>query len=83
MNSSIKIIAVLSLLFIAFTCGSCKGTEESAREYERMEKKMAKEEEKSYNASKKEHLQIQSKATRKMMHESKRKAKKLNRPKKR
>ena len=83
MKSIIKSIAVISLLIIAFTCVSCKSSEDSAREYERMEKKMAREEEKSYEAAKKEHLEIQSKATRKMMQESKKKAKRLNEPKKR
>jgi len=81
MKSSIKIIAVTWLFILVLFGASCKTGEDSAREYMRMEKKMAREEDKSYEAAKKEHMKIQSKATRKMMRDSHKKAKKLNKSK--
>jgi hypothetical protein len=71
------------LLMLILVSPGCKNSEESVRKYERMEKKMLKEEQKSLEAAKKNHLKIQSKATRQMMKDSKKRAKKLNKPKKR
>ena len=48
-----------------------------------MEKKTLKEDQKKLEAAKKKHISIQSKATRKMMKDSRKRAKRLNDPKKR
>ena len=71
----------LVVLLLMVSLPSCKNGEDSVRQYERMEKKMLKEEEKSLDVAKKEHLKIQSKATRTMMRDAKKRAKKLNKPK--
>lgn len=78
MERALRVIAVISLFLVVLCTASCKSSDDSAREYERMEKKMLKEEDKAYKAAKKEHLRIQSKATREMMRNSNKKAKKLN-----
>jgi hypothetical protein len=81
MKRIIRSFAVILLFLWILTGNSCKTSEDSAKEYERMEKKMIKEEEKSYKAAKKDFISIQSKATRQMMRESEKKAKKLNKSK--
>jgi hypothetical protein len=83
MKRIIRTFAVISLFLWILAGSSCKTSEDSAKDYERMEKKMLKEEEKSYKAARKEFIRIQSKATRQMMRESNKKAKKLNKPKER
>jgi len=83
MKRKIRIISGILLILLLVALGGCRSNKNSPEYYERMEKKMEKEETKAMEASKKEHLKIQSKATRKMMRDSRKRAKKLNKPKKR
>jgi hypothetical protein len=83
MKGKIRILTGILLLSMLLAAPSCRNGEDSVRKYDRMEKKMLKEDQKSFEAAQKEHLKIQSKATRQMMRDAKKRAKKLNKPKKR
>jgi len=81
MKRKIRIFSGILLIFFFLASPACKNSQNSPRKYEKMEKKMMKEEEKAMEAARKEHMKIQSKATRKMMRDMKKRAKRLNNPK--
>lgn len=80
-RSSINICVLM--IFFLFGGLSCRNARQTPKDYERMEKQLQKEEEKSIEAAKKHHLKIQSKATRQMMRDAKKRSRALNKPKKR
>jgi hypothetical protein len=83
MKRKIWIFSVFSLVIILIATGGCKNSKESVRKYERMEKKRVKEEQKALDVARKNHVEMQSKATQKMMKENRKRAKKYNESKKR
>jgi hypothetical protein len=80
----IRFIRFLYLLIFTFFIASCATTNEKKDEkyYAKQEEKQAKQEQKDYEAKLKKHEEIQSKETLKMMRDSKREARKLNKHKK-
>ena len=80
-NRIFKII-VLLFLFGGFAI-SCKTASREEKYYERQEKKKVVEEQKSYEKSVNAHKNIQSKETRKMMRETEKQSKQLNKSRKR
>ena len=83
MKRKIWIFQLILLTLLLVSAAGCRNSRDSAREYERMERKMLKENEKKLESVRKNHLKIQSKATRQMMKDSKKRAKQLNKPKRR
>lgn len=81
-----RLLSITTGLWIIFSVSvftGCKSTGESTREYEKLEKQMMKGEQKSLREARDHHVKIQSKATRQMMKDAKKRAKQLNKPKKR
>jgi hypothetical protein len=70
------------LVVLLMAASGCMNSSQSVRKYERVEKNRIKEEQKALEAARKNHLENQSEAARKMMKDSKKRAKKLNKPKK-
>jgi hypothetical protein len=62
---------------------SCKAMKDPEKEYVKQEEKMRKEAGKSYNSDVKKHYGMQSHGTKKMMHNTQKKADKYNSRKKR
>jgi len=83
MKNKIWILPCIVMMVLVLQAASCKNTQKAPRKYDRMEKQMIKEEGKALEAAKKQHLKIQSKATRQMMKDAKRRSRQLNKPKKR
>jgi sortase (surface protein transpeptidase) len=75
-------ISVLLFLILGFVT-SCKTAAREEKYYEKQEKKKVAEEQKAYEKSVNDHLKIQSKETLKMMKETERESKKLNKSRKR
>jgi hypothetical protein len=71
-----------SVLLIITVLISCKTTGHSEKYYEKQEKEKAAREQKEYDAKVEGHKKIQSKSTQKMMKETEKQAKKLNKSKK-
>jgi hypothetical protein len=85
MNQVTKRIFRILVLFI-FAGGvavSCRTTARDEKFYERQEKKKVAEEQKAYEKRVNGHQMIQSKETRKMMRETKKQSKQLNKSRKR
>ncbi|MCU0369932.1 MAG: hypothetical protein MUC31_00820 [Bacteroidales bacterium] len=79
-----KISFSLSIILLAIILiPSCKTAAREEKYYEKQEKKLAAEEQKSYEMRVKEHKKMQSKETLKMMKETERQSKKLNRSRRR
>lgn len=80
----IRLIRFFYLLVFTFLIASCATTNEKKDEkyYAKQEQQQAKQEQKDYEARLKQHKEIQSKETLKMMRDSKREARKLNKHKK-
>jgi sortase (surface protein transpeptidase) len=81
MKRIINIIVVLLLFGVWAT--SCKTAAREEKYYERQEKKLAAEEQKAYDNRVKEHQNIQSKETQKMMRATERNSKQLNKSRRR
>lgn len=80
----IRIIILLSLAAgILLLHTSCKTASREEKYYEKLEKRMAMEEEKEFQAKLKEHKKMQSEQTLKMMRDMERQSKKLNKSRKR
>lgn len=72
----------LSALLIVIVFISCKTTGHSEKYYEKQEKEKAAREQKEYDAKIEGHNKIQSKSTLKMMKETEKQSKKLNKSRK-
>jgi hypothetical protein len=78
-----RIFKILVLLFLVGGLAvSCKNVARDEKYYEKQDNKKVAEQQKSYEESVNAHKKIQSKETRKMMRETKKQSKKLNKSRK-
>lgn len=79
-----RLFKLLMLLLLVLGCAtSCKTAAREEKYYEKQEKKKVAEEQKAYENSVNDHLKMQSKETLKMMKETERESRKLNKSRKR
>lgn len=83
-SSSFIPVALASLgICAALLFNSCRSIPKEEKQAEKLQMAIEKEEEKAYQARKKEHLQMQSKETLKMMRDMEKRSRQLNKSRKR